>query len=278
MTFEQATTVTPVDGDHFNATYPRWWDGERVFGGLVLAQSIAAAVETVDPEIPLHSLHGFFLRPAIPGSSSEISVERIRDGRSFVTRRASTMVAGKETFQATMSFHVPEEGEDYQLAMPKVPRPDEATALRDEGDPFEVIELGPSQIRPDGTYESTRRAWVRLVEPIGDDPRRHVIAAGYASDMTRAAFRPTSLGTWGHHVDASLDHSLWIHSLPVMDEWNLFDLHTVVTGAGRSFMRGSFWSDGGILRFSMAQEILIRPLENPQIFSFDDVERRPESP
>jgi acyl-CoA thioesterase-2 len=271
--------VVEVGADTFAGRYPRWFPGERVFGGLVLAQATAAMCRTVDDGIPLHSIHGHFLRPATPRQTSEVVVERVRDGRSFVTRRATVRVEGKETFVVTASFHVPEEGEGYQLAVADVdPPPGDVSSPSDLNEPFELVELGPSPRREDGTYESTRRAWVRCVADLGDEPRRHVAAAAYASDMTRAAFRPTSLGTWGGHVDASLDHAVWFHRQPAMDQWHLFDLHTVITGGNRSFIRGQLSDADGRLVFSMAQEILIRPLATPVVFDFDDPFQRPESP
>jgi len=278
MSFEEATSVLESGHDSFTGRYPTWWEGERVFGGLILAQAVAAAASTVEASIPIHSLHGLFLRPSSPGEASRITVERVRDGRSFVTRRTSTATAGKETFQMLASFHVPEEGEEYQLAPASVQGPDPALSEYDPDDPFEVIELGPSAQRDDGTYESTRRAWVRLRTPLGDDPIRQAAATAYASDMTRAAFRPMSLGTWGEHLDASLDHAVWFHRPPAMDDWNLFDLHTVTTTAGRSLMRGTFHDVQGRLVTSMAQEILIRRIDGAASIAFDDPQNRPPGP
>ena len=275
---DEGLDVVDLGSDRFAGRYPRWFDGDRVFGGLVLAQATAAVCRTVSPQVPLHSIHCHFLRPATPGDESEIVVDRLRDGRTFVTRRATVRVRGKQTFEMMASFHVPEDGEEYQLAVAEVPSPNELLFSIEHEQPFEVLELGPSEQRADGTFESTRRAWVRCSVDLGDEPRRHLAAAAYASDMTRAAFRPTSLGSGGSHVDASLDHAVWFHSVPTMTEWHLFDLHTVVTGGGRSFMRGHLSDEHGRLVFSMAQEILIRELDVPSPVSFDDPDRRPESP
>ena len=280
--FADAVWATPVGDDSFEAVYPTWWEGDRVFGGLVLAQAVAACCQTVPSEIPIHSLHGYFLRPASPGAESRINVERVRDGRSFRTRRSQTEVSGKVTFEMLASFHVPEEGEEYRMAPAQVPGPDKAVAISTDPfsdvDPFELIELGPSEQSDDGTFESTRRAWVRCAEPLPGDPRAHAAVAAYASDMTRAAFRPRSLGSWGEHVDASLDHSIWFHRPADMSEWHLFDLHVVTTGAGRSMMRGSMHSVDGALVLTMAQEILIRRLDGGIPISFEDPTQLPGSP
>ena len=278
LTFLEGISVSESGPDVFRAIYPHWWEGDRVFGGFVVSQAVAAALKTVDHPEDLHSLHGYFLRPASPGDLSEISVERVRDGRSFTTRRTSTVVAGKETFVMMASLHAPEEGEEYQLAVSDVPGPATLVDRIEDDGPFEVIELGPSERSHDWTYASTRRAWVRCEVDLGAEPATHLAAAAYASDMTRAAFRPGSLGSWGEHVDASLDHSVWFHALPDMNAWHLFDLHTVVTGAGRSYMRGSLADEAGSLVFSMAQEILIRRIAGASPIDFEDPAHRPTSP
>lgn len=277
LSFIEGISVEAVDGDRFSARYPHWWEGDRVFGGFVVAQAAAAAMATVDRPDELHSLHGYFLRPAAAGSSSTISVERVRDGRSFTTRRTSTEVAGKETFVMTASFHGKEEGEEYQVPMAEVASPTDAGPVEVDG-PIELIEIGPTPMREDGTYLSTRRAWLRVAEELGDDPARHLAAAAYCSDMTRAAFRPRSLGTWGEHVDASLDHSLWFHRMPDMSRWHLFDIETSVTHAGRSFMRARLSDEAGALVVSMAQEILIRRIAGAEPIAFDDPTHLPSSP
>ena len=278
LTFLDGISVTEAAPDEFSGIYPHFWEGDRVFGGFVVAQAVAAALETVDRPEDLHSLHGYFLRPASPGDVSHLTVDRVRDGRSFTTRRTSTTVAGRETFVMTASFHAPEDGEEYQLAVAEVSAPHACMDLVEDDGPFEVIELGPSTPGADGTYVSTRRAWMRCSLDLGALPARHLAAAAYASDMTRAAFRPTSLGSWGEHIDASLDHSIWFHGLPDMNAWHLFDLHTVVTGSGRSFMRGSLSDEHGVLKFSMAQEILIRRIVGAAPVSFDDADHPATSP
>lgn len=278
ISFVDGIGVKSRSDDQFAGTYPAWWDGDRVFGGLVIAQATSAAMATVERPEDIHSLHGYFLRPAKPGDDTAISVDRVRDGRSFTTRRTSTIVEGKETFVMMASFHAPEGGEEYQIPMAQVAVPSQLGDQIEDDGAFDVIELGPSVQRADGTYESTRRAWIRCSSDLGSDPARHLAAAAYASDMTRAAFRPTSLGSWGCHVDASLDHSVWFHKVPDMGAWHLFDLHTVMTGRGRSYMRGSLSDESGAVALSMAQEILIRPIEGAVPVSFDDTEHPPTSP
>lgn len=258
----------PVDGDvdTFQADSPNWWGGDRVFGGMVVGQALGAAQHTVDPALPVHSLHAYFLRPARPGHTASHRVERVRDGRSFTTREVTTTVEERTTFRMTCSFHAEEPGDEYQLPMPTVPLPAKPDPI-EEPFPFDMCELGPSPKRADGTYESTRRVWMKTVGSLPDDPGLHAQVVAYLSDMTGAAFRPLSLDTWGGHTDASLDHALWFHRPVRADQWVLYDLQAVINTSGRSLIRGAMYTQAGERVVTMTQEILIRPLENPVIFT-----------
>lgn len=250
----------------FITTSPDWWVGGRTFGGMVVAQALHAALQTVGPGIEVHSLHGYFLRPTPPGARSVHSVERIRDGRSFSTRAVTSTVEGKETFRMTCSFHLPEQGAEYQLpAGPGIPPPHDIEGF-EAPFPFDIRELGHTEQRGDGTFLSTRRCWFRTREPLPDDPAIHACLLAYFSDMTGAAFRPLSLGSFGTHTDASLDHAVWFHRPWRADSWSIFDLHTLVNAGGRGTIRATMHGEDGTLHLSMAQELLIRELEEPLVF------------
>ena len=132
--------------------------------------------------------------------------------------------------------------------------------------PFDIRELGATERREDGTYLSTRRCWFRTREPLPDDPAVHACLLAYFSDMTGAAFRPLSLGTWGTHTDASLDHAVWFHRPWRADAWSIFDLQTLVNAGGRATIRATMHGEDGSLHLSMAQELLIRELDEPLTF------------
>lgn len=258
-------TPRPIGDDRFVATMPDWFGGHP-FGGVVLAQSLGAALQTVDDPGSLHSLHGYFMRPVTVGVPAELTVERVRDGRSFTTRQVDTTVDGKPAFRSLCSWHPREAGEEYQLAMPAgVAPPDDLEPPLDRPGPpevqFDVRDAGPSPRRPDGTYESTRRVWFRSAAPMSDDPADHLVVAALLSDMTGTAFRPNNLGEIGTHTDASLDHALWFHRPIRVDDWLLYDLAAVVNHGGRSVVRGSMYSRDGLLLMSMVQELLIRPVQ-----------------
>ena len=238
----------------------------RVFGGMVVAQALNAAIRTVPEALEVHSLHGYFLRPTSPGSQTTHFVDSVRDGRSFSIREVTSEVGGKETFRMTCSFHVPEDGDQYQLPVaPQIPPPRDVEGF-EAPFPFDVRELGATERREDGTYLSTRRCWFRTRESLSDDPAVHACLLAYFSDMTGASFRPHSLGVWGRHTDASLDHALWFHRPWRADTWSIFDLQALVNAGGRATIRATMHGEDGTLHLSMAQELLIRELDEPLQF------------
>jgi acyl-CoA thioesterase-2 len=223
-------------------------------------------MQTVPAPLAVHSLHGYFLRQTSPGSTSGHVVDTVRDGRSFSLRQVTSEVDDKETFRMTCSFHAPEPGDSYQLPIaPDVPPPAEVEGF-EAPFPYDVRELGTTARRQDGTYQSTRRCWFRVRETLPDDPKVHAGLLAYFSDMTGASFRPHSLGVWGTHTDASLDHAVWFHRPARADEWSLFDLHALVNAGGRATVRATMHDEDGMLHLSMAQELLIRELDEPLVF------------
>jgi acyl-CoA thioesterase II len=250
----------------FTTSSPNWWLGDRTFGGMVVAQALSAAVQTAPVGAALHSLHGYFLRPTAPGAHTTHIVDRVRDGRSFSLRDVRSLVDGKETFRLACSFHAPEDGDEYQLPM----APNVLSAQEIEGFeapfPFDIREIGATEKQEDGTFESTRRCWFRTREPLPDDPAVHACVLTYFSDMTGASFRPLSLGSWGTHTDASLDHAVWFHRPWRADTWSLFNIQALVNAGGRATIRATMHGEDGTLHLSMAQELLIRKLETPLVF------------
>jgi acyl-CoA thioesterase-2 len=171
----------------------------------------------------------------------------------------TAMQDGSTTSRLTCSFHVAEEGDEYQLTMPSVPLPEELPALESEPGPFDSRDVGPLP-EPDGTFRSSGRWWLRTAAPLPDDDDVHACMMAFFSDMTRSSFRPLSLDAWGTHTDASIDHAVWLHGRARADEWLLYDLQAVVNTAGRAVVRGSMYTRQGVLCLSMAQELLIRRL------------------
>ena len=239
----------------------------RVFGGMVLAQALMAAIKSVGSTGPgtglarkPHSLHGYFLNPVLPDDEVSFEVEPLRDSRSFALRQVTTVQDGMARARVLCSFHIDEEGEaDYQLAPPTVlGSPDDYE--ESEGDmPFDVRVAEPVPAG-DGTFVSSGRHWVRTRAPLPDDPALHVCLLAYFSDQTRLSFRPYTEEAWGTHTDASLDHAVWFHRPGRPDAWLRYELQALSARGNRATVRGLMYDEAGALVMSMAQELLVRPI------------------
>jgi acyl-CoA thioesterase-2 len=266
-----------IEADRFRGISPQ--SGlARVFGGQVIGQALVAACRTVDAR-PVHSLHAYFLRPGNPTVPILYEVDRIRDGRSFTTRRVLALQDGAAIFSMSASFHVPEPGLEHQAAMPAVPMPEDLP-----GDRQLAAALGPTapdgvrrffererpiEIRPldlrhyvtRDVLEPVQRAWLSPTGPLPDDPVVHAAVLGYLSDMT---LLDTSLFAHGRSVFdrdlqlASLDHAMWFHGPARVDGWLLYACDSPVVSGSRGLNRGSIYTRDGVLIASTAQEGLVR--------------------
>jgi acyl-CoA thioesterase II len=251
---------------------------QRVFGGQVIGQALVAACRTVKDRTP-HSLHGYFLLGGDPSVPIIYDVERIRDGRSFTTRRVKAIQHGQPIFTLSASFQVEEEGFSHSTPMPDVPTPDDLPSEADirqrvmplMPDPvrkyFErerPIELRPVEYKRYMSREPMEphfNVWMRATGPLPDDPAIHEAVLAYASDMT---LLDSTLVAHGRTVfertiqAASLDHALWFHRPFRADEWLLYAQESPFTGGARGFAQGSIFNQSGQLIASVAQEGLIR--------------------
>jgi len=251
---------------------------QRVFGGQVIGQALVAAIRTVEGR-PVHSLHGYFMRPGDPKVPIVYQVERIRDGGSFTTRRVMGIQHGQAIFSMEASFHRCEEGLAHQMPMPAAPGPEDLPSEQDlkekylAGAPDNVraywerdrpIELRPADFSHYVSKEKLpprQQVWVRTTGALPDDPAIHAAVLAYASDMT---LLDTALFAHGRSVFdkdlqlASLDHSMWFHRPFRVDDWLLFDQDSPATFGGRGFCRGGLYTREGTLVVSTAQEGLVR--------------------
>ncbi len=250
----------------------------RVFGGQVLAQALAAASFTA-PDWACHSLHAYFLRPGKPGRPIEYEVAAMRDGNTFATRKVVAVQRDEVNLELVASFERDEAGADYQLAMPEVPSPesfpdeDERTAAMLESAPpelrehmqrrrpIEMIRVDARDFRDRTPTAAPVRTWMRVRSPLMDDPNLHRCALAYASDM--GALEPSLRATGAGFGDstmqvASLDHALWFHRAFRFDDWLLFAFEPVSVAGGRGLSRGCVWSRDGRLIASIAQEGVMR--------------------
>lgn len=254
--------------------------GGRVFGGQVIAQALVAARRTVEDARVTHSLHGYFLLGGDPTVPIIYDVDRIRDGRSFTTRRVVAIQHGEAIFSMSVSFQKPEEGFTHQSQMPEVPQPEDlpgdevwrdrllarfpGAAGRDwmAHRPLEVkpTSLDMSYLGSPGARPSI---WIRARGPLPDDLPIHQAVLAYASDLSllQAALLPHGKSVFDQDVQvASLDHALWFHRPFRADDWLLYTQESPAASAGRGFCRGELFTRDGILVASAAQEGLMRPV------------------
>jgi acyl-CoA thioesterase-2 len=245
-------------------------EGEgRLFGGLVAAQAVRAASATVERG-DLHSLHAYFLRPGAHGVPIRYVVHRIRDGRTFTTRRVVAHQGGEAILGLESSFTLPEAGISHQDPAPAAEDPErlpdwevlrakmlrQPEAMRPQ--PIEVRTCDPDD--PDGKPQPPeKRVWMRPVGPLPGDRRVHEALLVYASDRTllSTASRPHGL-PWGRRMVASLDHAMWLHRPARFDDWVLYASRSPVAHAARGLVFGAMYDRTGARIASVAQEGLIR--------------------
>ncbi|WP_340538297.1 acyl-CoA thioesterase [Nocardioides sp. GXZ039] len=252
---------------------------QRVYGGQVAAQALIAGTRTVPEGYHVHSLHSYFLLPGDYTVPLIYDVERIRDGRSFLTRRIVARQHGEVIYYQTLSFQRHEDGFEHQEPMPEVPAPEEgidlmawlrgrghqeADALSKEWAALDVRFLGNSRrgLEADPDHPAQARMWIRILGDFGDDPVEHLAAFTYASDVSLlGASLSAHDGADPTNVQmASLDHTVWFHRPFRVDEWWLYDQWSPSAGGARGLSLGRVFTRDGTLVATVAQEGLIRPV------------------
>jgi acyl-CoA thioesterase II len=267
-----------IEVDIFRGRSPEGERRQRVFGGQVAGQALVAAGRTVPEDRPVHSLHAYFIRPGDPTVPLIYLVERVRDGRSFTTRRVTTIQHGKTIFTLSASFHRREPGVAHADPMPEVPPPDAIppTAERMEklfgpsvrewygGNPIDIRHIGPLtfEAERDPSLRTTRNlVWLRADGDLPDDPLLHVCLVTYASDMTLLDSVLLAHGlSWadGRTTGASLDHAMWFHGPFRADRWLLYAQDSPVAQGALGLARGEMYTSDGELVVSVVQEGLVR--------------------
>ncbi len=266
-----------IDTDLFRGQQPET-DRQRVFGGQVAAQALLAAARSLDPSYACHSLHSYFLRAGDTAVPIVYDVERLRDGRSFATRRVVARQHGRPIYYQTANFQRAEDGLEHQDVMPEVIPPEQsfdlvdlirsrsergAAAFAKEWSALELRYVGTSAIglEPDPRHPAQSRVWVRIRGTLSDDPLEHLAAFTYASDLTLlgAALVPHGLDFTSPGLQvASLDHTVWFHRPFRADEWWLYDQWSPSATGGRGLSLARVFTQDGTLVASVAQEGLIR--------------------
>ncbi len=242
---------------------------QRTFGGHVAGQSLVSAVRTVAPEFQVHSLHGYFLRPGDARAPAVYTVERIRDGGSFCTRRVSAIQHGETIFSMSASFQTDQSGIEHQDAMPVAPPPDDLPGFRSGGAfddagfaqfaEWDVRIVPRDQLQLVPGKASQQQVWFRHRDPLPDDPVLHICALAYLSDLTLlGSASVTHLEDRKHLMVASLDHAMWFMRPFRADEWLLYDQSSPSACGGRALCEGKLYNAYGEMVASVMQEGLTR--------------------
>lgn len=253
----------------------------RVFGGQVIAQALYAALQTVEPDRHLHSMHSYFLLVGDINQPIIYNVDRLRDGGSFTTRRVTAIQKGRPIFTLSCSFNIDSQGFAHDVPMPEVPDPETlptdielAAGIDNLPKAYQrfINMARPIECRLPGGVDQLlfregkpeQAIWIRAKGSLVDDPRFHQVALAYASDYNLLA---TALIPHRKEVDfsrlfiASLDHSLWFHQPLRLDDWLLYVLDSPHASNERGFARGSIYNREGKMVASAAQEGLLRMVE-----------------
>jgi acyl-CoA thioesterase-2 len=278
-----ALELSPVGGDRFVA--PAEPDRfTRVFGGQTIAQALLAAGQTVDgpaaQRVAPHSLHAYFVQAGVADHPVEVAVERVRDGRSMVTRRSTVMQGDRTLLVALASFHDNPDEPVLVEEAPVAPAPHEVPLLQDwledlppalaghgrawvDHPPPLDLRIGEAPTFLGGTPTDGARAhWMRLPRDVGDDALLHTVLLAYATDylLLDMALRsyPDEL-TPGAYATVSVDHSLWFHRPVRFDRWHLHTQETVALTGHRGLVRGAVHDEDGRRVATVMQEVLVRP-------------------
>jgi acyl-CoA thioesterase-2 len=252
----------------------------RVFGGQVLAQALVAAQRTVDADRVAHSIHGYFILPGDMNAPIVYFVDRLRDGKSFATRRVTAIQHGRAIFNMSASFQVVEDdGPEHQVEMPDAPPPEELVSdlelLRAHADRIPealrpiLTQDRPIDFRPVDPVDPfapvarppRRMLWLRAIGEMPQEQLASQAVFAYASDfgLLATALLPhaVSIYTPGMQV-ATLDHAVWFHRPVHFDEWHLYVMDSPAAAGARGFTRGLLFNRNGQLIASTAQEGLTR--------------------
>ena len=226
-----------------------------------------------------HSLHAYFLRRGRVDEPLDFAVERIRDGRSFTTRRVVARQGERPIFNLAASFQVEEPGLEHQAPMPEAPEPE---VLRTERELCQEIAarlpeslragllaeralslwpIDPLDVTAPDARPPQRMVWYQAPRPLPDDPALQRCLLAYGSDFhfLSTALYPHGL-SWlipGLQI-ASLDHAIWFHRPFKLEDGLLHVVDSPTTAGARGLVRGQFFSRDGRLVASTTQEGLLR--------------------
>ncbi len=248
--------------------YP--WGG--LYGGQIVAQALRAAALSVDSDVLPHSIRAYFIRRGDATEPVRYEVDRIRNGRSFATRRVVARQAIGAILNAESSFQRPEDSAEIQtIEMPDVP-PADVLERASWSPSFERADVPAERLLNSSRDGAGRRtAWLRVTDPIASDDASesqllHRCWLAFLSDdlPTDAVFgaHPSAADPEfeANRFTASLDHTVWFHRPIEVDQWHLHDFTCLHLVGGRGLAMGHVFTADGIHAATIAQEVLIRDL------------------
>ncbi|MFM8847526.1 MAG: acyl-CoA thioesterase [Actinomycetota bacterium] len=271
MTIRELFELEPHGVDTFvgaGRQYP--WGG--LYGGHIVAQALWAAAATVESTMEPHSLRAYFIRRGDTGEPVRYEVDRIRNGKSFCTRRVVARQSRGAILNLEASFQTFEQSEDAQpVRFPSgVPSP-ESVDNSAWSDGFDRRWITEDSVPADGREGGGRAmAWFRVSDALGDFTEQsaqllHRCAFAYLSDdlPTDAVVRTHPVigsrpENARHFYGASLDHTIWFHRPIESDRWHLHDFTCHSIGNSRGLAIGHIFSEDGVHVATVAQEALIR--------------------
>ena len=255
MTLADLLQLEPHGPDTWVGTGPTYpWGG--LYGGQIVAQALMAGSQSVPAEFAVHSLHAYFIRRGDASAPIRFEVDRIRDGRSFFTRRVVARQSTGAILNMSASYQVHEEGLALRTeTRPQAPDPE--TLASDSWSPVFDRRKVPTAER-----SGRGQAWFRMLHEVGDEAVRHACGLAYMSDDVPAnalvAIHPDRAAAQRGFFAASLDHAIWFHNPLRAQDWHLYDFAVHALGGNRGLTIGHIFSASGVHIATVAQELLVR--------------------
>jgi acyl-CoA thioesterase-2 len=260
----------------------------NVFGGQVLAQAINAAYRTITNHRILNSLHSYFLEAGDLSMPITYTVEVLRDGGSFSTRRVTASQGKKIIFILAASFHKLEEGYEHQVEMEQIIKQPEDllswTQMLEKYGSFipnkmkQFLEIErPIEFKPtiilnpldQKNLKPFTNMWFRLkgdASKLDLATKQQILT--YISDyniLATTLYPHASVANQGNMQMASLDHSMWFFRDFNFDDWMLYSTESPSASGARGFARGHIYTREGKLIASVTQEGLMRPIKKIKV-------------
>ncbi|XP_058737347.1 acyl-CoA hydrolase 2-like isoform X4 [Vicia villosa] len=278
---ERILHLEPIMVDIFQEITPSYAQNYgNVFGGQLVGQALAAASKSVDRLKVAHSLHAYFLRAGDSKIPIQYKVKRLRDGRSFATRKVNAIQKEKVIFTLLASFQNEELGFQHQeVSMPSVPTPDELLSMEELREqrlidprlpmtfrnkiataefvpwPIEIRFCEPRPATNQTKSPPSLRYWFRSKGKLSDDQALHRCVAAFTSDLIFLNVSMNPHRGRGIKMRAlSLNHSMWFHRPFRADEWVLYVIFSPTSFNARGFVTGQMFNQKGELLVSLVQE------------------------